>query len=493
MQRSQHLIAAAAVCSVLATLTFAPRHAASAAINLSWDACGAAGTELKTFACNTNSGTPFVAIGSFEPPAQLPEFVGLSGELRVITSGALPNWWKHGSGQCRGFLGISVNYDFTVGPSSCADFYAGNAAGNSTYQPGFESANQARVLFSTAVPFEDRGPIEPGTEYYAFKLSLLRSKTTGTGSCTGCIEPALIVLRQIQLFQPPEVGNDPVLTTALDRATVRWQGDPLVVVDAIAPTGGEPGTIVTITGDAFLSALNVVFGGGVQAAYTIVSNTEIHATVPNGAHTGVIRVSGVPSPTSFTVAPLVQAFSPAQAPIGHEVRIFGFNFLGTTAVAFAGTSATFTIVDDGLIRATVPAGATNGPIGVTNPGGTGFSPSAFPIGPVVTGTEFTMPDVVLALERAVVREGGLTVSLALPTVSPATLEVYDVSGRRWASRRLAPAAPGTLEVELRGAQPLRAGVYFVRLRQDVARASLRTVDPSLRVVHQAGRCHGRHP
>jgi hypothetical protein len=91
-------------------------------------------------------------------------------------------------------------------------------------------------------------------------------------------------------------------------------------------------------------------------------------------------------------------------------------------------------------------------------------------------TEVEVPVVAaLALERAVARDGALTVSLALPAAAPATLELYDVSGRRWASRRLAPAAPGALEVELRGAQPLRAGVYFIRLRQDAQSASLRTV------------------
>jgi hypothetical protein len=465
-----------AVLLALALAVCAPALArAQGGFNLSWDDCGTHGTELKAFACNTNSGTAFVAIGSFEPPAMLPEFVGLSGELRVVTSDALPNWWKHGSGQCRGLLGLAVNFDFTAGLFSCVDFFAGNAAGNFTYQSSFESDNQARVLFSTAVPFDDRGPIDPSTEYLAFKLNLMRSKTTGTGSCAGCIEPALIVLREMQLFQPPEVGNDPILTATLDRAWVRWQGDPLVSVDAISPTGGEPGTIVTITGDAFLGALGVGFGGDVPAAFTIVSNTEIHATVPDGARTGVIRVSGVPSPTSFTVAPLVQAFSPAQAPIGHEVRVFGFNFLGTTSVAFAGTPATFTIVDDGLIRATIPAGATDGTIGVTNPGGTGYSPSVFPIGPVVTAAEVTMPDVVLALDRAVARGGALAVSLALPSTAPATLEAYDVTGRRWASERLEPSAAGALDVELRGTHSLRAGVYFLKLRQAEASISRRFV------------------
>ena len=34
-------------------------------INLSWDECGAAGSEIKTFACDQNTGMPFTLVASF--------------------------------------------------------------------------------------------------------------------------------------------------------------------------------------------------------------------------------------------------------------------------------------------------------------------------------------------------------------------------------------------------------------------------------------------
>jgi hypothetical protein len=49
--------------------------------------------------------------------------------------------------------------------------------------------------------------------------------------------------------------------------------------------------------------------------------------------------------------------------------IHGTHFVGTTAVKFNGVSAQFHVLNTGNIRATVPAGATTGPLSVTNRGG----------------------------------------------------------------------------------------------------------------------------
>jgi hypothetical protein len=61
------------------------------------------------------------------------------------------------------------------------------------------------------------------------------------------------------------------------------------------------------------------------------------------------------------------------------VNLTGNGFTGATAVAFNGTAATFTVTSDTQISATVPAGASTGPITVTTPAGTGTSPSSFTV------------------------------------------------------------------------------------------------------------------
>src|ERR1019366_3891755 len=80
----------------------------------------------------------------------------------------------------------------------------------------------------------------------------------------------------------------------------------------------------------------------------------------------------------FTPAamPTVASFSPASAcGSGTSVTITGTNFVPClSGVSFNGTAAiTFAYVNATTITATVPAGATSGPVSITTPGGTGSS------------------------------------------------------------------------------------------------------------------------
>jgi hypothetical protein len=87
----------------------------------------------------------------------------------------------------------------------------------------------------------------------------------------------------------------------------------------------------------------------------------------------------LPGCSSTVPAPTVSGFSPVQGPVGTQVTISGSNFTGATAVTFNGTPASFSVVNDGSINATVPAGATTGAISVTGPGGTGSSSGVFTV------------------------------------------------------------------------------------------------------------------
>jgi uncharacterized repeat protein (TIGR03803 family) len=63
------------------------------------------------------------------------------------------------------------------------------------------------------------------------------------------------------------------------------------------------------------------------------------------------------------------AFVHAAGKIGQTGPILGQGFTGTTSVSLNGTPASFTVVSDTFIRATVPAGATTGYVTVTTPTG----------------------------------------------------------------------------------------------------------------------------
>ena len=119
MQALDRIIFSAVRCaSVAALLTvFAAPSATADGINLSWDNCGAAGIQTKTFACNTNLATPFDLVGSFTPPAGINQLLGMSADLNVGST-SLPDWWKHGVGECRGTTNLSSDFSFTSGACS---------------------------------------------------------------------------------------------------------------------------------------------------------------------------------------------------------------------------------------------------------------------------------------------------------------------------------------------------------------------------------------
>jgi uncharacterized repeat protein (TIGR03803 family) len=72
---------------------------------------------------------------------------------------------------------------------------------------------------------------------------------------------------------------------------------------------------------------------------------------------------------STGLGPLVETV-PTAAKIGARVIILGNNLAGSTAVSFNHTAASFTVVSNTEITATVPTGATTGTISVTTPTGT---------------------------------------------------------------------------------------------------------------------------
>jgi uncharacterized repeat protein (TIGR03803 family) len=77
------------------------------------------------------------------------------------------------------------------------------------------------------------------------------------------------------------------------------------------------------------------------------------------------------------LTPTVAGFSPAKGKVGAKITIRGSSFVGASAVRFNGTPANFTVEGSGFIAATVPNGATSGPISVTTPAGTANSKKNF--------------------------------------------------------------------------------------------------------------------
>jgi hypothetical protein len=82
---------------------------------------------------------------------------------------------------------------------------------------------------------------------------------------------------------------------------------------------------------------------------------------------------------SANAAPTITGFTPNSGAAGASVTIDGTNFISPTAVTFNGVNATFTVNSTTQIVATVPGGATTGPISVTTAAGTAVSANNFTV------------------------------------------------------------------------------------------------------------------
>ncbi|MGE3724669.1 MAG: IPT/TIG domain-containing protein [Candidatus Sericytochromatia bacterium] len=167
------------------------------------------------------------------------------------------------------------------------------------------------------------------------------------------------------------------------------------VVGGFVPTTAAAGTAVTITGTNFTGATAVQFNGIAALNYTVNSNTQITATVPNNAGaSGSITVTtpggsnalaGFTWNAPVTANPIISSSNFTTGGVGQWITLTGLNFTGTTGATFNGTAvASFTVVNDTTLRLRVPIGATTGQIAVTNASGTGTSAFNYTVTPYRT-------------------------------------------------------------------------------------------------------------
>lgn len=222
------------VLSAATALLLLSSPAPAADIALHWDDCAPAGASLRAFACGTNTGADLL-IGSFIPPAGVTDFIAMEATMQVLfpSGTALPDWWNVPA--CRPAAVFTPTVDFGFGP--CESPWSPNAAGGYAYSPTFYTPSSGRLRVVFAAPPQDARALDSNTEYYAFRLSVGRSKTTGAGACAGCEVPAGIYLRSIRIEQ--QTGTDftlfPVAGQELEHSYyASWQCDgiPRIVDDA---------------------------------------------------------------------------------------------------------------------------------------------------------------------------------------------------------------------------------------------------------------------
>ena len=215
--------------------------------------------------------------------------------------------------------------------------------------------------------------------------------------------------------QRPRFPRPWPVALALACAVLPAAAPPVLV--SLTPAQGPAGTEIALLGSGFTGATRVTFGGvPALGAPTVLSDFRLTARVPSGARPGPVAVT-TPGGTGrssggFTLQAAgdlaIQAVEPPAASAGTTVWLLGAGLAGVTGVTFGGVAADFTVVWDGRVNATVPAGLAPGdtPVAVTTGQGlfrfapwtllpaaaapviTGFQPRSGPAGTrvVLSGT-----------------------------------------------------------------------------------------------------------
>lgn len=146
------------------------------------------------------------------------------------------------------------------------------------------------------------------------------------------------------------------------------------------------GTIFKITPQGVLTTIytfceqtDCTDGSYPEAALLQATDGDFYGTTSAGG-TGGINGPGTVFRFSTGLGPFVK-LARSSGKVGQTGGILGQGFTGTTGVFLNGTPATFAVVSDSVIEATIPAGATTGFITVATPAGTLTSNVVFRVQP----------------------------------------------------------------------------------------------------------------
>ena len=249
--RAPRFLLCAALAGVLLAAVEVPRASAAEAVYLSWFDCIAPGSAWQpdqTFGCGDNT-TSFELLCAFTLPyATGPDVIGVEVVVDVQHSKpTLPPWWMMAaSGQCRSGA-LVASTDFTDNPG-CADPWQGTASAEiQAYDAGEPRGqpNQIRIKAVAGVPASSARTLDASTRYNALKLVIRSVLSAPPGECSGCSDPACLVLNSILVRRiAGSPGGDIQLTLPgganQNRAT--WQGGVGVdcgLVPARRSTWGE--------------------------------------------------------------------------------------------------------------------------------------------------------------------------------------------------------------------------------------------------------------
>ena len=191
-------------------------------MNLAWSDCsndGLGGTSNMSFACNTNTGDTFKLFASVRPPSGITDYTGnaCTLDLQSATAGSFPLWWQFGGCRLASALAAAPSSAQTTCPDLSTLPHFGGIDYNFTNYP-----NRARLRTAYSIEGGASHPLDSLLEQTVLAITVNRSRTVNTGSCSGCTVPLCIVWSSILIDR--QTGPDVTLITAGERYWATWQG-----------------------------------------------------------------------------------------------------------------------------------------------------------------------------------------------------------------------------------------------------------------------------
>ena len=229
-------------------------------------------------------------------------------------------------------------------------------------------------------------------------------------------------------------ATNPVFTMNVPATTTYVSASP-----STGGTCGESAGVVTCTwpdvGGYSSRSATIVVTPTAAGQISTTANVSADQGDPNTANNTKTATTNI-NPGS---APTITGFTPTSGPAGTTVTISGSNFFSSAFVKFNGLSSTFTVNNNGSITATVPGGATTGPIAITNSVGTTTSGSSFTVTPAPdltiskTASNATVPtSSTFSYSIAVSNSGAGTANdVTVTDTLPAGVTLQSISASGW--------------------------------------------------------------
>jgi len=175
--------------------------------------------------------------------------------------------------------------------------------------PNAGGVSNGGVFYSLAVGIPPVVSLMPTSGTAGKTIEILGDGLTGTSSVLfGSGSATYTVVSDTYMTAVvPASGTTGTVTVTTPSGTLKSKQmfKLLPVISSFNPTSGPVLTQVTITGTGLTGATKVTFGGVKATVFSVVSGTQVKATVPTGALTGKIGITTAggtaTSPGTFTV------------------------------------------------------------------------------------------------------------------------------------------------------------------------------------------------